>query len=293
MYNSVMTRQAASLKTLPRTRIQPRVKDAAPFMKWVGGKRALLPQLEALFPQRFDRYFEPFVGGGAVFFHLQPETAHLSDYNDELITTYRMVRDEVDALIEHLRTHSNDPEYYYAMRAQDPAELDDLECASRMIFLNRTCFNGLYRVNSKGTFNVPFGKHKNPTICNEQGLRAASEALRGVTFAQEPYMAVLERAKAGDFIYFDPPYHPLTETANFTSYTPGSFSARDQQDLAETFIALANRGCKVMLSNSDTEFIRELYSAFHIEKVMAPRMVNRDASKRGPVAEVVVRNYKR
>lgn len=288
-----MTSQAARLKTLTRTRVQPRVPDAAPFVKWVGGKRALLPQLEALFPARFDRYFEPFVGGGAVYFHLQPGTAYLSDYNADLVNAYRVVRDEVDALIAHLKTHLNDPEYYYELRAKRPETLAPVEAASRMIYLNRTCFNGLYRVNAKGGFNVPYGKHKNPQICNEETLRLASAALQGAVLNHDPYMAVLERAKAGDFLYFDPPYHPLTETANFTSYTPGSFNAQDQRDLAETFIALANRGCKVMLSNSDTPFIRELYGAFHIETVMAPRMVNRDASKRGPVSELVIRNYKR
>lgn len=293
MYNSVMTTHAASLKTLKTAIARPRVKEAQPFVKWVGGKRALLTQLEALFPRSFERYFEPFVGGGAVFFHLQPETATLADYNADLINAYRVVRDNVEELIAHLHAHRNDEEYYYMMRGLDPETLGPVEQASRLIFLNRTCFNGLYRVNSKGIFNVPFGKHKNPNICNEEVLRGASFALRGTRLRHKPYMAVLEEARPGDFIYFDPPYHPVSETANFTSYTPGSFSAQDQKDLAETFMALANRGCKVMLSNSDTPLIRELYAAFHIETVMAPRMVNRDASKRGAVSEVVVRNYRR
>ena len=277
------------LATLQRTRNA----DAAPFVKWVGGKRAILPQLENYFPRRFERYFEPCVGGGAVFFHLQPQEAILSDLNAELVNAYRVVRDNVDELVAHLRTHANDEEYYYEMRAQDPRDLDPIARASRLVYLNRTCFNGLYRVNSKGGFNVPFGKHKNPTICNETGLRAASEALQGCRIAHRPYMAVLNEARPGDFLYFDPPYHPLNATSNFTSYTADSFSAQDQRDLATTFRLLAERGCKVMLSNSDTEFIRELYADFHIESVYAPRMVNRDATKRGPVAEVVVRNYKR
>lgn len=286
MYNSVMT---TTLATLQRTRIP----EAQPFVKWVGGKRAILPQLDKFFPRRFERYFEPFVGGGAVFFHLQPGEATLSDLNSELINTYRTVRDDVDTLITHLRSHRNDEEYYYDMRATALDELDPIARASRLIYLNRTCFNGLYRVNSKGGFNVPFGKHKNPTICNETGLRAASEALKGVRLAHRSYMALLNEARPGDFVYFDPPYHPLTASSNFTSYTADSFSAQDQRDLATAFRVLAERGCKVMLSNSDTEFIRELYADFQIEVVMAPRMVNRDAAKRGPVAEVVVRNYKR
>lgn len=285
-YNGVMT---TTLATLQRTR-NP---DASPFVKWVGGKRGILPQLEKLFPRRFERYFEPFVGGGAVYFHLQPEQAVISDLNAELINTYRVVKDDVDALISHLHSHRNDEDYYYDMRAVAPDDLDPIARASRLIYLNRTCFNGLYRVNSKGGFNVPFGKHKNPTICNEAGLRAASQALQGARIANRSYMAILSEARAGDFVYFDPPYHPLTTTSNFTSYTADSFSAQDQRDLATAFAALADRGCKVMLSNSDTEFIRELYADFHIETVMAPRMVNRDAAKRGPVAEVVVRNYKR
>jgi len=286
MYNSVMT---TTLATLQKTRIL----EAQPFVKWVGGKRGILPQLEGYFPRRFERYFEPFVGGGAVFFHLQPSEATISDLNAELINTYRVVRDDVDTLIQHLRFHRNDEDYYYEMRGANPDELDPIARASRLIYLNRTCFNGLYRVNSKGGFNVPFGKHKNPTICNEIGLRAASEALKGVRIANRSYMAILNEAKPGDFVYFDPPYHPLNASSNFTSYTADSFSAQDQRDLATAFRVLAERGCKVMLSNSDTEFIRELYADFHIDVVMAPRMVNRDAAKRGPVAEVVVRNYKR
>jgi DNA adenine methylase len=281
--------------TPTNTAFQPsvRVKDAAPFVKWVGGKRALLPELAARYPARFNRYFEPFLGGGAVFFHLQPERAILADYNAELIETYTAVRDQVDALIRHLASHRNDEDYYYALRAQDPATLEPLERASRLIYLNRTCFNGLYRVNARGDFNVPFGKHKNPTICNEPGLKAASLALQDTALHHRSYDKVLDEAQAGDFIYFDPPYHPRTTTSNFTNYTAGSFSEADQAALRDTFRVLADRGCKVMLSNSDTPLIRDLYADFHVEVVMAPRFVNRDASKRGPVSELVVRNYRR
>lgn len=286
MYNGVMTRASAAIQT-------PSIPHASPFVKWVGGKRALLPELAARFPVRFNRYFEPFLGGGAVFFHLQPERSVLSDFNAELIDTYVSVRDDVDGLIQHLAAHRNDEEYYYALRAQDPTSLSRLERASRLIYLNRTCFNGLYRVNARGGFNVPYGKHKNPTICNEPGLRAASVALQGAAISHRSYAAVLEEARPGDFLYFDPPYHPRNATANFTSYTADSFCERNQADLADTFRELARRGCKVMLSNSDTPLIRDLYADFHVEVVMAPRFVNRDASKRGPVSELVVRNYRR
>jgi DNA adenine methylase len=289
MYNRVMTSAAAAIQTLHARR----AKDAAPFVKWVGGKRALLPELAVRFPARYNRYFEPFLGGGAVFFHLQPERALLSDYNEELIETYRTVRDDVDRLIRHLATHRVDEEYYYAMRAQDPSTLEPFERASRLIFLNRTCFNGLYRVNARGGFNVPYGKHKNPTICNEPGLRAASLALSSADLSYRSYAEVLDHAKAGDFFYFDPPYHPRNATANFTSYTAGSFTERDQAELAGTFRELSQRGCKLMLSNSDTPLIRDLYAEFHVEVVMAPRFINRDATKRGPVSELLVRNYRR
>lgn len=289
MYNGVMTPSATKMRVTARTA----VKEAAPFVKWVGGKRALLPQLERLLPRRFERYYEPFVGGGAMFFHLRPETAILADENAELMNAYRVVRDQLDALVAHLRGHENDEAYYYQLRATAPEALDPIARASRLIYLNRTCFNGLYRVNSRGEFNVPFGRYKNPQICNELALRAASNALQGARLETRSYAAVLDDARAGDFIYFDPPYHPLNATSNFTSYTAGQFSARDQEALAETFIALANRGCHVMLSNSDVPFIHDLYAAFHIERVMAPRMVNRDATKRGPVSELVIRNYRR
>lgn len=296
MYNCVMpptalkTAQHAALRT---NLVPVRVPDAAPFVKWVGGKRSLLPQLTARLPQRFNAYHEPFVGGGAVFFALQPQVAVLADDNAELVNAYTVVRDEPERLIRHLRTHRAEEDYYYELRAKDPTTLEAVERASRLIYLNRTCFNGLYRVNSRGGFNVPFGRYKNPQICNEVGLRAASAALRGADLRNDSYEHVLETARRGDFVYFDPPYHPVSATANFTSYTAGAFSERDQRRLAEVYRTLADRGCKVMLSNSDTPLIHELYAGFHVDIVAAPRLVNRDASKRGPVNEVLVRNYRR
>lgn len=292
MYNCVMPPTA--LKTALHPALVPvRVPDAAPFVKWVGGKRALMPQLFARLPQRFNAYHEPFVGGGAFFFALQPQVAVLADDNAELVNAYTVVRDDAERLIRHLRTHRAEEDYYYELRAKDPKALDPIERASRLIYLNRTCFNGLYRVNSRGGFNVPFGKYKNPQICNEVGLRAASAALHGAAIRNDSYEHVLDTARRGDFVYFDPPYVPVSATANFTSYTAGAFSERDQRRLADAFRTLANRGCKVMLSNSDVPLIHELYADFHVDIVAAPRLVNRDASKRGPVNEVLVRNYRR
>lgn len=287
MYQNALANAAPKLAPLAHAGVQP----AVPFVKWVGGKRALLPALAERFPARFGRYHEPFMGGGAVFFHLRPEVAFLADANPELVTTYLAVRDDVESLITHLKGHRNDEAYYYAQRALRPADLDPIERASRLIYLNRTCFNGLYRVNASGGFNVPYGKHKNPTICNEPVLRAASVALAGQVITNRTYKGVLDDAAAGDLVYFDPPYHPLTATANFTGYTAGAFDETDQRALARTFKTLANRGCHVMLSNSDTPLIRELYADFHVEVVMAPRFVNRDATKRGPIGELIVRNY--
>jgi DNA adenine methylase len=289
MYNSVMTPSPARLNAS----LLPRVQEAAPFVKWVGGKRALLHELESRFPRRFNRYFEPFVGGGAVYYHLQPQAAFLGDANRELVNTYNVVKNDVRELISHLRTHENQEEYFYTLRAVAPDDLSPVERASRLIYLNRTCFNGLYRVNSKGGFNAPFGRYKNPTICNEQGLLAASGALQSAHIAHQPYQAILDEARLGDFVYMDPPYHPLSATASFTSYTAGSFGARDQEELAQTFRALDARGTKVMLSNSDTPFIHALYADYHIERVMAPRMVNRNGAKRGPISELIIRNYRR
>ncbi|MNK84153.1 Modification methylase DpnIIA [compost metagenome] len=264
---------------------------ASPFLKWAGGKGRLLAQYQPLFPQSFERYFEPFVGAGAVFFHLNPAEAHISDVNPELVNAYTIIRDQVDALIEILGGYQHDRDFYYALRAQDPNTLAPAERAARIIYLNKTCFNGLYRVNRRGQFNVPFGDYKNPRILDEAGLRAASAALQGVSVMHQGFDAVLAEAKSGDFVYFDPPYHPLSPTASFTSYAADDFGPEDQIRLAAVFRRLDAKGVKLMLSNSDTPFIRDLYEGFHIQQVWAPRAINRDATKRQGVAEVVVTNY--
>lgn len=274
-----------------------------PFVKWVGGKRQLLRQFRLLGlypPEEFDpeksRYFEPFVGGGAVFFDLLPKKAFLSDFNSELVVTYNVIKNDVEKLIVSLKKQKYDKEYYLKVRSKNLEKLSDLQIATRFIFLNRCGFNGMYRVNSKGEFNVPFGKYKNPQICDEDNLRKVSKALQNVEIKYKDYKQVLKKAKKGDFIYFDPPYHPVSKTAAFTSYTSQGFGEREQLELRDTFLELHKRGCFVMLSNSDTPFINKIYSdikeyGVKISKVEAGRAINSRASGRGKIFEVLVTNY--
>ncbi len=272
-----------------------------PFVKWVGGKRQLLKQFRLMNlypPENFDlktgRYFEPFVGGGAVFFDLLPEKAFLSDMNFELVATYNVIKNNVDELIKSLKEHPHNKDYFLEIRAQIPKQLSELEIASRFIFLNRTCFNGMYRVNSKGGFNVPFGKYENPLICDEKNLQKVSEALQRVEIKHQDFKEVLKKAKSGDFIYFDPPYYPVSKTASFTSYTAEGFLDKEQTELRDTFLELHKRGCFIMLSNSDTPFINKIYSGFdglRINKVEAGRAINSNGTGRGKVTEVLVTNY--
>lgn len=274
-----------------------------PFVKWVGGKRQLLQQfrdLDLYPPDGFDpnthTYFEPFVGGGAVFFDLLPKKAVLSDMNLELVTTYTTIRDNVESLIKLLKTHKYDKDFFLNIRSKKIENLNDVQIAARFIYLNRSCFNGLYRVNGKGEFNVPFGKYNNPVICDEVNLRKVSKALQEVEIKHQDYKAVLKKAKKGDFVYFDPPYYPVSKTASFTSYTKDAFLDKEQIELRDTFVELHKRGCFVMLSNSDTPFINEIYSEIEdkkvkINKVQAGRAINSNASKRGKVFEVLITNY--
>ncbi len=286
---------------------QPSLADAQPFLKWAGGKGQLLAQYDRFFPTEPGRaYFEPFAGSGAVFFELRKrdlfDAYALSDVNRELINCYLVVRDQVDALVEALRAHKLAHEqdahaHYYAVRDQDRdpawADASEVERAARMIYLNKTCYNGLWRVNSKGQFNVPMGRYAKPDILSETRLRAASLALQDVDVNTQPFDDVLNHAQAGDFVYFDPPYDPLSSTANFTGYSADSFGQDDQRRLAAPFRALAERGCKVMLSNSDTPFVRELYIDFQLTTytVTARRAINSKGGKRGEITEVLVVNY--
>jgi len=267
-------------------------KAPKPFLKWAGGKGQLLGQYGPLFPRRFGRYHEPFVGGGAVFFHLLPPRATLSDANAELVDCFVAVRDDVNAVIRTLGRHRYEKDYYYAVRAQDPAKLEPAARAARTIFLNRTGFNGLYRVNSKGGFNVPFGRYANPTICDAPNLRACARVLRRATILQAPFASILERARRDDFVYFDPPYQPLSKTAYFTAYGAGGFREDDQRELARVYAALDRRGVLVMLSNSDTPLTRELYRGFRVVEVQATRAINSKAARRGAITELVALNYR-
>jgi len=276
-----------------------------PFLKWAGGKSQLLPQYIPYFPKHYETYYEPFLGGGAVFFHLQPSEAVLTDVNPELVNVYRCVRDHVEQLIsrlaEHQQRHSHD--YYYQIRASTTVgELDSdiaetctegllVEKAARLIYLNKTCFNGLYRENSKGEFNVPIGKYQNPRICHPDILRSASVVLQTTRIEVSSFETVAKRAKSQDFVYFDPPYYPLSPTSSFTAYSRYSFNKQDQVRLRHTFAELAERGVKVMLSNSDCSFIRELYSTFKIHGISASRAINADAKRRGKISEVLVTSF--
>ncbi len=262
-----------------------------PPIKWAGGKGQLLFQLAPLFPEAFDVYHEPFLGGGAVFFHLKPARAVLMDNNRELMGFYRVVRDELDALLESLNGHRNEAAYYYAVRGIDPETLPPVERASRFLYLNKTGFNGLWRVNRRGLHNVPFGRHKNPKYADVDNLRWVSAALRQAEIRCGDFRLAGQWVARGDFVYLDPPYHPLSATANFTAYSATSFGMEDQERLATMFREMAEAGCRVMLSNSDTPFIRQLYREFDIRTVTARRVINCRASGRGPVSELVIRNY--
>jgi DNA adenine methylase len=241
------------------------------------------------------RHVEPFVGGGALFFSRRPRRALLTDINPALVGTYAAIRDDLNGVISALRglaeRHSKECYYQVRERYNQGRRVSTATRAAMFIYLNKTCFNGLHRVNRRGEFNVPVGSYKNPRILNEEGLRAASQVLQRAQLECATFEALLEHAKPGDFIYFDPPYEPLSQTASFTSYATEGFSREDQARLRDVYRVLDRRGCKLMLSNSDVPFIRELYSDFKVETVAAPRAINCDAKKRGKVREVVVRNY--
>jgi DNA adenine methylase len=266
--------------------------NAAPFLKWAGGKGQLLKQYEKFIPNRdrIGRYFEPFIGSAALFFYLQPPQATLCDINHKLIDVYRVVQQDVENLIEALKVHKNNKTHYYRVRKMKPEKLTPVKQAARLIFLNKTCYNGLYRENSRGEFNVPFGRYKNPTICDEDRLRNASCALQGVELRDVDFEEAVEPARAGDFIYFDPPYVPLTATSSFTSYNKYGFSHEDQVRLAETFRRLDRRGCYVMLSNSSAPVVYNLYEGYKITKIKARRSINSKADGRGPVTELLITN---
>jgi len=272
-----------------------------PFLKWAGGKGQLLAQFERHWPAEFAGYFEPFLGGGAVFFHLYNtgrlagKDVVLADRLEELINCFRVVRDRVEDLIVELgrhEPHKLNREYYCRVRAwdRDPgyAGRGEVERAARLLYLNHTCYNGLYRVNRRGEFNVPFGRYCSPTVCDAANLRAVARALEGVRLVTGDFEACLEAAGPGDLVYLDPPYQPLSATAHFTAYTAGDFDRSDQQRLARLFQELDARGCRVMLSNSATESIRGLYAGYEQVVLHAARPINSRGRERGPVPELLV-----
>jgi DNA adenine methylase len=266
---------------------------ATPIVKWVGGKTKLLPELLARMPPHHERYFEPFAGGAAMFFRVGPRRAVLADSNADLIGLYAAVARDVEAVIRELARHraAHDQRHYYDTRARwndHGASWSAAERAAAFIYLNKTCFNGLWRVNRAGDFNVPIGRYTDPPICVPETLRAAHAVLARASLRCGDYRRAIEDAGRGDFVYFDPPYDPVTTTANFTSYTADAFGPDDQRELAETARALVARGCRVMLSNSDTPFVRSLYRGFRIDRVKCARAINSNASRRGEVDEVIV-----
>jgi DNA adenine methylase len=274
-----------------------------PYLKWAGGKRQILPEIKKRLPADIDSrlYYEPFVGAGAVFFDLLPKKAVINDFNTQLIVTYRAIKNNVEDLVQLLKEHQrkNAGDYYYQKRNldRDGASFDRLtetEKAARFIFLNKTCYNGLYRVNSRGLFNVPYGRYKNPLICEEPLLRRISAYLNSngisITITNEDFEKAVSGADGNSFVYFDPPYHSPKGTG-FTGYQADGFGEREQERLGNVFAELTKRNVKCLLSNSDTEFIRDLYKAYEIIPVQAKRAINSDSSGRGFVGEVLVKNY--
>jgi len=274
-----------------KAKLQPK-----PFVKWAGGKTQLLDKLYENIPETFNTYYEPFLGGGALFFFLYSNglisKAILSDLNDELINAYLVIKSKVYDLIEELKRDNfyiNEKKRYYEIRSWEPE--DPVQRAARFIYLNKTAYNGLYRVNRQGKFNVPFGRYKNPKILDEENLLAVHEALQIADIFVSDFEEAVKSAKSKDFIYFDPPYQPLSKTSNFTSYTKNAFSKIEQIRLSKVFKKLHNQGCYVLLSNSYTSFIKMLYSEFTIITVYARRAINSKADGRKPIAEVLIKNY--
>ena len=282
-----------------------------PFVKWAGGKKQIISILRTLAPPKFVRYIEPFLGGGAMFLDLTSDksrqfSAYISDINSELINAYVAVRDNVEKLIKLLTQYGIEynqapEEYYYKLRADYNSRridktFDNIERAAQFVTLNRTSFNGLHRVNRKGEFNVPWGKYVNPSICDSSNLRNVSFVLRKynpIIKACDYREMILENAKEGDFIYLDPPYIPLSPTAYFTNYTNNGFSNKDQKELAEIFRQLDEMKCKVMLTNSNTPLVRELYAPFarNTVEVDSKRSINCKAAKREGHTDLIIRNY--
>lgn len=265
--------------------------NAKPFLKWAGGKRDLIPAIEQFLPQEINTYYEPFLGGAAVYWHLANqqrfEKAVLNDLNADGITCYQVIQKQPQELIQELKTYPFDKEFFTKLRALDTSGLTLVQRAARMMYLNRTCFNGLYRVNKKGQFNVPWGKYKNPKILDVENVLACHRALQNASLFCGSYAKVIPEAVPGDVVYFDPPYVPLNATSNFRSYTSEGFTLDDQKELAQRFAELASRGVTVIASNADTPLVRELYP-FETHVVPCRRNINSKGDKRGPVNELII-----
>lgn len=265
--------------------------DAKPFLKWAGGKRTLAPQIVELFPKTIKTYYEPFVGGGAVFFSIDParyDRAVLNDYNAELMNVYKVIRDYPDELLEQVKHLNVTKDVYLRLRKRLPETFSPVRRAARTLFLNKTCFNGLYRVNKSGIFNVMWGDYKNPMIADPAVIAACSEVLSTVKLMATDFEAAVKNANAGDVVYFDPPYVEVSKTSNFTSYTSSGFTMEDHARLARCFEGLANKGVRVVASNSDTEPVRDLFRGWELHEVQARRSINSKADRRGPVGELLI-----
>ena len=271
-------------------------KFISPVVKWVGGKRQLLKDIEQHIPTTYSRYFEPFLGGGAVLFHLQPKNAVVNDQNSELINLYSMIKDFPEELIADLKQHENEEDYFYNIRSLDREQfeqLSNIKKASRIIFLNKTCFNGLFRVNSSGEFNTPFGRYKNPNIINEVTIKAISNYFidNNIKILNCDYQKSLFNIRKGAFIYFDPPYDPISDSSSFTGYTKNGFNRGEQERLKEVCDTYNSKGIKFLLSNSSTDFIKNLYKDYNIHTVSAKRNINSKGDGRGCVQELLIKNY--
>jgi DNA adenine methylase len=269
-----------------------------PFLKWAGGKGQLIGELKSNLPSSFGTYFEPFVGGGALLFSLQPSKAVINDCNADVINVYKVIKDKPEKLIEALKTLKNRQKDFSLIRDVDTIEiflkdLSPVTRAARTVYLNKTCFNGLFRVNSQGHFNVPFARSKTPLICDEENIRAVSRFLKSndISILNGDFASAVSRAQKGDFVYFDPPYDPVSLTASFTDYNKEGFGREEQQRLKEVCDDLDKRGVFFLLSNSSTDFVRSLYEPYRIVTVKAKRNINSNGQKRGEVEEVLVRNY--
>lgn len=270
---------------------------AQSVVKWAGGKKGLLGELLPLVPESVERYIEPFAGGAALFFALASERprrfkrALLADTNADLVALYQALKTDPEALIESLAAYRYEPEMFYRIRALDPSTLSLVERGARLLFLNKTCFNGLWRVNSKGQFNVPFGRFVNPKIVDPPRLREAAKALKLATFKLGDFTAVTKNAKPGDFVYFDPPYVPVSSTANFTAYGSAGFGPKEQARLAEELLRLKAKKVRAVLSNADTPHTRALYARFSMQVVHMRRSINSATAKRGLSPELLVKNW--